>query len=121
MLPLYPPGGWPIQHFAGVEIGPGQRVNLGLFNGDAERTTTFQLSLYSSDGTIVAATEWSLATHDSVQLRLERFFSLEPGALPAGTYGLTVLPLDNVDGTSGRSWAYVSVIDNTTNDPINLW
>ena len=35
---------------------------------------------------------------------------------------LTVMPLDDADaGIEGRSWAYVSVIDELTNDPINLW
>jgi hypothetical protein len=47
---------------------------------------------------------------------------MEVGALPAGTYGLTVLPLDDREhGVKGRSWAYVSLVDSITGDPTNWW
>ena len=33
-----------------------------------------------------------------------------------------VIPLDDPEiGLEGRSWAYVSIIYNLTNDPINFW
>ena len=33
-----------------------------------------------------------------------------------------LLDLDDVEiGFEGRSWAYVSIIDNRTNDPTTLW
>ncbi len=39
-----------------------------------------------------------------------------------GTYGMTVLPLDDPEhGVKGRSWAWVSLVDNVTNDPTNWW
>jgi hypothetical protein len=42
--------------------------------------------------------------------------------LEAGLYGLPVIPLDDpAAGVEGRSWAYVSLVDNATNDPVNLW
>jgi hypothetical protein len=37
-------------------------------------------------------------------------------ALPAGLYGHTVIPQGE-----GRSWAYVSLVDNISGDPTNLW
>ena len=56
------------------------------------------------------------------QRRLEHVFGLEVGDLAEGTYGLTVLPLDDdANGVQGRSWAYVSLVDGATGDPTNWW
>jgi hypothetical protein len=47
---------------------------------------------------------------------------MQVGAIPAGTYGMTVLPLDDPEnGVKGRSWAWVSLVDNVTGDPTNWW
>jgi hypothetical protein len=52
----------------------------------------------------------------------ERGHGLAEGSLEPGSYGLTVLPLDDkANGVEGRSWAYVSLIDNLTGDPTNWW
>ena len=119
MLPLYPPGGWPVQHFAGLEVSEATRINIGFFNGDHEHAITHRVTLYAADGTLTAERDFVLESLDSRLESIEQFFGPE---FPDGSYGLTVLPLDDVDhGIEGRSWAYVSVIDQLTNDPINLW
>lgn len=115
MLPLYPPHGWPVQHFAGLAINDDQRINLGLYNG-LEQPVTNRLLIYAADGTLVASRDVVLNPHEHHQEPLERLV----GPLPDGLYGLAVLPLDDAD-VNGRSWAYVSIVDNHTNDPINLW
>jgi hypothetical protein len=64
--------------------------------------------------------ELELAPHLHLQRPLEQMLggaSLEPGL-----YGLTVIPLDDPSvALEGRSWAYVSLVNNATNDPVNLW
>jgi hypothetical protein len=120
MLPLYPRWGWPVQHFAGLQVDDGFRVNVGFFNGDHDHAVEHRVTLYSADGQVVAERTFTLEPLASLQQELERLFDVED--LPAGAYGLTVLPLDDpLTGAPGRSWAYVSVVDNRTNDPTNLW
>lgn len=120
MLPLYPPGGWPVQHFAGLETSTNTRINIGLFNGNHDHAITHRVTLYNATGNLAAQREITIAPLDLVQQELTQFFQQD--ALPPGTYGLTVLPIDDHEnGVEGRSWAYVSIIDNRTNDPINLW
>jgi len=122
MLPFYPVDGWPVQHFAGVEVGSTFRVNVGLFNGNHDQAVTHRLTLYATDGRKVAERTLTLQPLASLQRRLEHLFLLEVGALPAGTYGLTVLPLDDPErGLKGRSWAWVSLVDELTGDPTNWW
>ena len=121
-LPLYPYRGWPVQHFAGIEVSPGTRVNLGLYNGDPDHAIAHRLTLYAADGTVAAERTLTLEPWASVQDGLEVMFGLPYGSIPAGTYGLTVLPLDDAAaGVEGRSWAYVSLVDNVTGDPTNWW
>jgi hypothetical protein len=122
MLPLYPLGGWPVQHFAGVEVGERFRVNVGLFNGEHEHAITHRITLYAADGHQVAERTLTLQPLASFQRRLEHLFGLDVGSIPAGTYGMTVLPLDDpANGVKGRSWAWVSLVDNVTGDPTNWW
>jgi hypothetical protein len=122
ILPLYPPHGWPVQHFAGIELSSRFRVNLGLFNGDKNHAIVHRLSLYAADGTLVAQRELTLAPWENLNERLEKLLGLAIGGLPEGTYGLTVLPLDDAaNGVEGRSWAFVSLVDNVTNDPTHWW
>jgi hypothetical protein len=122
MLPLYPNRGWPVQHFAGIEVGPRFRVNLGLFNGDKDHAITHRLTLYDAAGTKVAEAERVLQPWENLVDRLERLLHVPLDSLPAGTYGLTVLPLDDpTHGVEGRSWAFVSLVDNVTGDPTNWW
>jgi len=122
MLPLYPHEGWPVQHFAGIEVSSRFRINLGLFNGNEQHPLTHRLLLYASDGTLAAQRDLVLQPWQSVQERLETLLGIPVGSLPEGTYGLTVLPLDDDEaGVPGRSWAYVSLVDNVTGDPTNWW
>ncbi|MBP7799540.1 MAG: hypothetical protein KA072_13040 [Thermoanaerobaculaceae bacterium] len=122
MMPFYPPYGWPVQHFAGIEIGPRFRLNLGLYNGDPDHAIRHRLTLYAADGTKAAEREVTLAPHASVQERLETMLGRPLDSFAEGTYGLTVLPLDDTPhGVQGRSWAYVSMVDNVTGDPTNWW
>jgi hypothetical protein len=122
LLPLYPWDGWPVQHFAGIEVGSRYRINLGLYNGNTTHAVTHRLSLYAADGTLVAERELTLQPWENLQDRLERLLGLEVGSLPEGIYGLTVLPLDDPGhGVEGRSWAYVALVDNVTGDPTHLW
>jgi hypothetical protein len=122
VLPIYPEHGWPVQHFAGIELSSHFRANLGLYNGDASHSITHRLTLYDATGQQVAQRELVLHPWENILDRLERMLGLQVGDLPNGTYGLTVLPLDNAaEGVQGRSWAFVSLIDNVTNDPANWW
>jgi hypothetical protein len=122
MLPLYPLGGWPVQHFAGVEVGDRFRVNVGLFNGDHDHAITHRITLYAADGRQVAERTLTLQPLASFQRRLEHLFGLQVGSISTGTYGMTVLPLDDpANGVKGRSWAWVSLVDNVTGDPTNWW
>jgi hypothetical protein len=122
MLPLYPYEGWPVQHFAGIEVGKQFRVNIGLYNGNKDHAITHRLSLYKADGTLYAQHEIMLKPWESMQERIEKMLGVPYDSIPAGTYGLTVLPLDDPEkGIEGRSWAYVSLVDNVTGDPTNWW
>ncbi len=120
MLPFYPPHGWPVQHFAGIEVRAGWRVNVGLYNGQRDRAVVHRLSLYAADGTLAAQNELTLDPGASLLEPLAT--ALGVPSLPDGTYGLTVLPLDDPEtGDQGTSWAYVSLVDNVTGDPTNWW
>ena len=122
MLPLYPPNGWPVQHFAGIEVSDEFRINVGFFNGNHGHAITHRLTLYRADGTEVATTEFSLGALNSKLEPLERLLGLDRGSLEDGAYGLTVVPLDDAEnGVEGRSWAYVTLVDNLTGDSTILW
>ncbi len=111
-----------MQHFAGIEVDPEQRINLGLYNGNHEHPVTHRRTLYAADGTLAAAREVVLQPHEHRQEPLARLLAVPVELLPDGLYGLTVIPLDDPEtGLEGRSWAYVSIVDNLTNDPVNLW
>jgi hypothetical protein len=113
MLPFYPPQGWPVQHFSGMEVGSRFRINVGLYNG-SNVTTTNRLFLYDANGALVAQRDVDLGAHASLQAPLASLMNV--ANLPAGIYGLSVIP--NGDG---RSWAYVSLVDNISGDPTNFW
>jgi hypothetical protein len=103
-------------------VGPEQRVNVGLYGGVAGHAVVHRLLLYAADGSLRAERELSFEPYALVQQPLERLLGLEAGSLEAGLYGLSVIPLDDpAAGVEGRSWAYVSLVDNATNDPVNLW
>ncbi len=122
MLPLYPPNGWPVQHFAGIEVSDDFRVNVGFFNGKHDHAVTHRLTLYKEDGFAVATAEFALGHLKSKLEPLEELFGLVEGSLEEGTYGLTVLPLDDDENdVEGRSWAYVTLVDNITGDSTILW
>jgi hypothetical protein len=111
-----------VQHFAGVEVGERFRVNVGLSSGDREHAITHRITLYAADGHQVAERTLTLQPLASYHRRLEHLLGLQVGSIPAGTYGMTVLPLnDPADGVKGRSWAWVSLVDNVTGDPTNWW
>lgn len=115
MLPFYPAGGWPVQHFSGVTIDPRLRTNVGLYNG-LDYPVAHRLLVYDRAGNEVRRRELTIEPDRSMQAPLGAIV----GDLPPGLYGLTVLPLDAGD-KPGRSWAYVSIVDNLTGDPTNLW
>lgn len=115
MLPFYPAGGWPVQHFSGVKIDAQVRTNLGLHNG-LDYPVVHRLLVYDRAGNEVRRHELTLEPRRSLQAPIGAIV----GDLPPGLYGLTVLPLD-AEGRPGRSWAYVSIVDNITGDPTNLW
>ena len=116
MLPFYPPRGWPVQHFSGIGVNTRFRVNVGLYNG-LERAVLNRLQLYDAKGVLVGEKKVLLTPKESLQEPLAFFFGTE---LSAGFYGLSVIPED-VKDSPGRSWAYVSTIDNVTGDPTNWW
>jgi len=122
MLPLYPPHGWPVQHFAGLVVDPAFRINVGLYNGDADHAITHRLTLYDAAGHKVAERELTLEPWANLIEPLEQILGLDKGTLTPGTYGLTVLPLDDeANSIQGRSWAFVSLVDNVTGDSTNWW
>jgi len=122
MLPLYPLHGWPVQHFAGLVVDPAFRINVGLYNGDADHAITHRLTLYDAAGNTVAERELTLEPWANLIEPLERVLGLPEGSLAPGTYGLTVLPLDDeAKEIEGRSWAFVSLVDNITGDSTNWW
>ena len=122
MLPLYPPNGWPVQHFAGIEVSDEFRINIGFFNGNHDHAINHRLTLYRADGAVAATTEFTLARLKSKLEPLEELFGLPDGSLENGTYGLTLVPLDDPEnGVEGRSWAYVTLIDYLTGDSTILW
>ncbi len=122
MLPLYPPHGWPVQHFAGLVVSPAFRINVGLYNGDPDDAITHRLTLYDAYGVKVAEAELTLQPWQNLVEPLETVLGLPEGSLAGGTYGLTVLPLDDeANGVEGRSWAFVSLVDNVTGDSTNWW
>jgi hypothetical protein len=113
VLPFYPANGWPLQHFSGIEVGARFRINVGLYNG-SNATTTNRLFLYDANGALVAQRDLDLGPRASFQAPLASLMNV--ANLPAGIYGLSVIP--NGDG---RSWAYVSLVDNISGDPTNFW
>lgn len=115
ILPFYPSGGWPVQHFSGIKSSADFRINLGLYNG-LEYSVVHRLLVYDTAGVEVRSQEFTVAPRRSVQGPLASFV----GELPHGLYSLTVLPLDE-EGQPGRSWAYVAIVDNATGDTTNLW
>ena len=120
MLPMYPHNGWPVQYFAGIEVSDDFRINLGLYNGNDEHGIVHRLTLNAADGSVAAEAEVTLAPWESDIRPLSSWLGVD--SLPDGTYGLTVLPLDEpTENIQGRSWAFVSMIDNRTGDPTNWW
>ena len=108
ILPLYPPRGWPERHFAGVRVNEQFRVNVGLYNGTATAATQ-RLELYRADGSLAGTKEVQLAPYGAPQTPLSGRF-----AAGDGVYGLSVHSDSGV-------WPWVSVVDNRTGDPTNLW
>ena len=92
MLPLYPHGGWPVQHFAGLEVREDGRINIGFYNGKSEHAVVHRVTLYDEGGQQVARRHLNLEPHALVQRDLAAFFNLDE--IPPGTYGLTVVLYD---------------------------
>lgn len=111
-LPLYPPLGWPVRHFSGIEVSDQFRVNVGLYNG-LNSQSTLTLQLFDSKGLLATENRVTLSPKESTQRTLRELFGVD---LPTGTYGLSIIPAD------GQScWPYVSLVDNVTGDPTNWW
>jgi len=111
MMPPFPPRGWPVRHFAGIEVRGETRVNVGLYNG-FDAPATIELRLYTASGTLAATRQITLIARESNQQPLRALF----GELADGIYALSVMPLD-----AAGCWPYVSTVDNTTGDPTNWW
>jgi hypothetical protein len=116
MLPLYPKGGWPIQHFSGITVNAATRINVGLYNG-TDSAMPHRLRLFDQSGNLAAETTLLLAGRE---LRQESIQDLLGRELATGLYGLTVEPQASSNGP-GRSWAYVARVDNVTGDLTNWW
>jgi hypothetical protein len=116
MLPLYPKGGWRIQHFSGITVNAATRINIGLYNG-ADHATPHRLRLFDERGNLAAETTLVLTGRELRQESIQHLLGRE---LPTGLYGLTVEPQDTSQG-AGRSWAYVARVDNVTGDLTNWW
>jgi hypothetical protein len=116
MLPFYPPEGWPVQHFAGVKLTDDFRVNIGLYNA-LSYSVDNQILVYDDAGALVANRTIRVDPGQSLQLALTSLFPPTPAK---GVFGVSVVPKDTPNGP-GRSWAYISVIDNHTGDPTNFW
>ena len=112
ILPLYPPRGWPVRHFAGIELSDGFRVNVGLYNG-SDSPSRIVARLYDENGGVAAERIIALEPRASMQSSLRQFFGTD---LQNGMYGLSFLTLDGAG-----CWPYVSTVDNITGDPTNWW
>lgn len=108
ILPLYPPRGWPARHFAGLRLSEQFRVNVGLYNGTS-RSATHRLQLFRQDGSIAGTRDVVLAPFESLQAPLGELIHV-----PHGLYGLSVT-------SDAGVWPWVSIVDNRTGDPTNLW
>ncbi len=111
ILPLYPPRGWPARHFAGIDVNPDFRINVGLYNG-SDQPSRVDVRLYAADGSLAGQTTIALAGKQTVQMSIRQMF----GDLEQGIYGLSFATVDGVG-----CWPYVSVVDNVTGDPTNWW
>jgi hypothetical protein len=116
ILPFYPTDGWPVQHFSGVKCDSTVQATIGLYNGAAYPVTN-RLLLYDATGQPLGQKEIVLPSRGSAQVKLDE---LTTSCSAPGPYGLSVIPLDKPE-QPGRSWAYVSVLDNATGDPTILW
>ncbi len=116
MLPFYTGAGFPVQHFAGIRWDNDFRANVGFYNA-LEYAVINNITIYDAGGKNVAATSFPLAPHESRQIS---FPSLLQPDTPFGIFGMTINPQDTANGP-GRSFAYVSVVDNRSGDPTNFW
>ena len=92
--------------------GAAFRTNLGLVETAGENATV-AVDLVRSDGTVLATLTRTLKPRESVQL-LRVLDGRDLGASPAATARV------RITSATGRVVAYASVIDNITNDPINV-
>jgi len=112
ILPLYPPHGWPVRHFAGIELNDNFRVNVGLYNG-ADEESRIALRLYDEDGLLAVEKIVTLESRQSFQSNLREMLG---GNLKDGIYGLSFVTLNGPG-----CWPYISTVDNVTGDPTNWW
>jgi hypothetical protein len=112
ILPLYPPHGWPVRHFAGIELNDNFRVNVGLYNG-ADQESRIALRLYDEDGLLAVEKIVTLEARQSFQSNLREMLG---GNLKDGIYGLSFVTLNGPG-----CWPYISTVDNVTGDPTNWW
>lgn len=111
VLPLYPPRGWPSRHFAGVDVSSAVRVNVGVYNG-SDTPSTIEARIFTATGSTAAVSMVELAPRATSYHTLQQLF----GDLPDGVYGLSITAVEGVG-----VWPYVSLVDNRTGDPTNLW
>ncbi len=88
----------------------GFRTNLGLVNGTMS-TITVHVALYRNDGAYLGTVDVSLRAKEYTQL--DKIFEQVSGSDIADGYAVLT-----ADGGSARFFAYASVVDNRTGDPV---
>ncbi len=88
----------------------GFRTNLGLVNATAA-TITVHVALYRNDGAYLGTVDVSLRAKEYTQI--DRIFEQVSGTDVADGYAVLT-----ADGGSARFFAYASVVDNRTGDPV---
>jgi PKD repeat protein len=97
----------------GLRIGSDYRTNVGLVNASSEPVTAL-LELKGSDGTILGSVPVTLPPGSFRQQALTALFAAQGiGSLTSGTLKVTA-------STTNGLFAYASIIDNESQDPIYL-
>jgi hypothetical protein len=108
MLPLYPAGGWPVQHFP-IDTTQSD-ASLGLYNG-TDQEESYDVTIYRQTGDLLTRQIVTLAPRATRSVPFELIGTDAPGV-----YGMTV----KAQGSTG-TWAFVTLTDKITGDPTNLW
>jgi hypothetical protein len=97
-----------LSHNPGLAVG--FRTNIGFVNA-TDGSIGVIVALYDAVGTQLGMKEWTLAPYEFKQIN--RIFEQVTGDVVSGGYAVVSTPT-----AGGRFFAYASVIDNRTGDPI---